>query len=365
MKTRDQKYYKQTVYRRKLKSSVSIIISIFALIVFGFLAVFCFNRSYEGHIPKAIYYNETSDLDYKVYLKENDIFETEYLEKDMQYVASLIDHIDFLFNYNFNSSAAFDYNYKYYAVAKVVAYERSNPKKVLYTKEETILPEVSTNMVNSSLYSVNKLISIDYGKYNDLVGAFKKNYILSLDSTLTITFYVTLDGTYKEFSKPINKEQVMTVEIPLSEQTVDIKINYNKINNANIIEATSEKSEMNIMYFSLCIVYVILEIIIVVKLVRLFVKLNKQKTYYSKALNKIMKEYDSIIVKSKNIPSLKDYNIIEVESFEELLDAREGAEKSILHIELRPNLESLFVIINNQLAYIYILKEEQNNNEEN
>ncbi|MBR0472064.1 MAG: hypothetical protein IJI98_05145, partial [Methanosphaera sp.] len=43
---------------------------------------------------KYVSYSEKSSLDYKVNLKENNFYETRTLDKDMIYVASLIDSID-------------------------------------------------------------------------------------------------------------------------------------------------------------------------------------------------------------------------------------------------------------------------------
>ena len=60
-----------------------------------------------------INYAETSVLDYKVYLKQNDFYQEKYLEKGMLYVASLIDHIDIDFLYNFNIDEKVNLDFKY------------------------------------------------------------------------------------------------------------------------------------------------------------------------------------------------------------------------------------------------------------
>jgi hypothetical protein len=49
-------------------------------------------------------FNETSNIDYKVYLKDNKFFEDSYLEANKQYIASLIDYISAKFNYKLNLS---------------------------------------------------------------------------------------------------------------------------------------------------------------------------------------------------------------------------------------------------------------------
>ena len=47
-------------------------------------------KSFSTDSKEHITSKENSYIDYKVYLKKNDFYETKYLEKDMLYVASLI-----------------------------------------------------------------------------------------------------------------------------------------------------------------------------------------------------------------------------------------------------------------------------------
>ena len=79
---------------------------IFDIIVFAILitiGTFLLIKSLNFETEKVIKYNEKSNLDYKVYLIKNDFYEQEYLEKDMLYVASLIDKILIDFDYKFES----------------------------------------------------------------------------------------------------------------------------------------------------------------------------------------------------------------------------------------------------------------------
>ena len=90
--------------KRKITSYVFLIIVI--MICSLSLLFLYFNKTKDYYVS----YKETSYLDYKVYLKENDFFETNYLEKENQYIASLIDHINANFNYKLNiENMAIDY----------------------------------------------------------------------------------------------------------------------------------------------------------------------------------------------------------------------------------------------------------------
>ena len=49
-----------------------------------------------------VHYDDKSDLDYQVALKENQYYDKTYVEKNNQYIASLIDYIDAYFRYDLN-----------------------------------------------------------------------------------------------------------------------------------------------------------------------------------------------------------------------------------------------------------------------
>ncbi len=84
-------------YSFKLRLIINSFLLVF-LLIFG---INCLLRAFYIEEIKGINYSEHSNLDYKVYLKENDFYEDEYLPKDMIYVASLIDKIKIDFNYRF------------------------------------------------------------------------------------------------------------------------------------------------------------------------------------------------------------------------------------------------------------------------
>ena len=83
------------------KFSTKFFITAFLVILLSFLTAFFLKRSFAILGEQNITYQENSNLDYKVYLKKNDFYENEYLDKNMVYVASLIDKIAVKFDYIF------------------------------------------------------------------------------------------------------------------------------------------------------------------------------------------------------------------------------------------------------------------------
>ena len=72
-------------------------------------------------------------------------------------------------------------------------------------------------------------------------------------------------------------------------------------------------------------------------------------------LRKILSSYDSIIVNVSNVPSLDDLKIIEVNSFNELIDAHSEVRMPINYCEEVENYKSVFVLVSNNIAWIYTL----------
>ena len=96
-----------------------------------------------------IKFNQKSNLDYKVYLKENDFYEQEYLEKDMLYVASLIDKIKMKFNYIFTIESDVDMDFTYSIKGRLVITDKTHNKN--YYKNDYILLNPETMKIEKLL----------------------------------------------------------------------------------------------------------------------------------------------------------------------------------------------------------------------
>ena len=80
---------------------LSILIILFILT--ALLSYVFINKSVVIQEEKNVFYEEYGTPDYKVYLKNNIYYDEEYLEKNMSYIANLIDYISIDYNYKFTS----------------------------------------------------------------------------------------------------------------------------------------------------------------------------------------------------------------------------------------------------------------------
>lgn len=80
---------------------------------------------------------------------------------------------------------------------------------------------------------------------------------------------------------------------------------------------------------------------------------NPTKVYQSN-VKEILNTFDSILVKSNNVPKLENRNIIMVESMDDLVDAQLELRKPICYLKQTESCS--FVLLDDKEAYIYIEK---------
>lgn len=332
--------------------------SIIIRYIFLIVLIFCITIMFLIQINKKdetrnIIYTENSDLDYKVYLKDNDFFEEEYLEKDNQYIANLIDYIEAEFEYELESSDKnIDYLYTYRVIAEVNVEDKSNNNS-LYEFSEELVEETQNKANTNSKLVINEQIKIDYNKYNDIINEFINTYDLDNSvSTLTISMYVNITDDLNQSNK-INQTPVVSLNIPLTRKTIEIDIESNLVNENDINVCKTINNEKFLLGG---IVLFFIDICLVVKLI-IFIKDTKnEKAIYNMRLKKIMSNYGSYVQKVKNELKFDGYQILEIKSFEDLLQVREVINKPIFMVEKSLAMETYFFISSENYVYIYELK---------
>lgn len=329
------------------------------------LTLFVLKGSMYSDKESVVNYNETGDIDYKVYLKDNSFYSDKYLGKDMQYVASLIDRININYKFDMKTDNKLNFNYKYNIKADLLITDPNDNNKILYKKSNVLVSD-KKNKGTLSNFMVNDSVNIKYDEYNSYVNAFKKTYALSVKSKLIVTMEVTTEAKSKVLKEDFNKVNKLSLAIPLSEQTVDIGIDTSSINNAGTLDKNYISQIKKPVVLVLGLIVGILSLaLLYISLYTLFSGRSKIDVYKS-TIGKILKEYDRAIVTSKSIDSIREeeHNVIKVESIDELLDAHDTTGQPILYSELVPNDVSCFMILDDKLLYKLIIRRKQLEKEE-
>ena len=98
-------------------------------------------------------------------------------------------------------------------------------------------------------------------------------------------------------------------------------------------------------------------IIICFLLRKLFTFTNK--TEYERELNKILKNYDDIIVNTSTILDVSKYKLIEIDEFKEILNLSRELLLPIMNYEMKKNEETWFYVIKDDILYRYIVSKEK------
>lgn len=301
-------------------------------------------------------YKENSDINYKVYLKENSFFEDKYLEENKTYIASLIDYIDVNFHYNisYNMPLKGDYNYKLVAI---VSSNKQNSDEY-YWKKSYDLTEVKTGTYesNSSLL-LDENIKIDYSKYNQILNSFRKEYPFASTGNLQVAMEVNNNILTEYDENPILLASNVNLSIPLLEQTVEASISKNTKNTSDVFKfKVNDDSLIYLVYKILGFILTALSIAYfsILIIIRLFYRKNNK---YEVFIDKILKNYDSIIVDTNSEPSFSDFKIIKVDSFDELLDVYNEVRMPINYYRMQSRC--IFAVYNDTIVWIYELNKEE------
>lgn len=335
------------------------------LIMLG-LTVLVLKGSMYTKEESIIGYNEVGNIDYKVFLKENNYYKEQYLGKDMQYVASIIKDIVPTFTYEMHSEEKMEYTYNYKVSADLIISDPNDNNKVLY-KRPSLLVKDTKEKVTGGSFRVDQEVSINYDEYNNYVNAFKKEYALSVNSKLVLTFNIDVTGKSPALKEDFKKSSKLVIAIPMSEQTINIGIDTSDINNSGTLERNYMSQIKKPVALVLGIIVGLLSLALLYIVIYNFLT-NRSKTYVYKAtIKSILREYDRAIVSSKTADTIDEskYNVIEVPRIEELLDAHDSTGKPILYNEDTENDISTFIIVSDEILYKYrVVKKELEEQEE-
>lgn len=341
------------VSKKKLNMKAWICFLIIPAIILLILSAFCLKEAITLSDSKnQIQYQEIGKVDYKVYLKENQYYNEKFLPKGMKYIANLINTINVDFKYEMHATDNMDYRYKYKIQAKLVITDKNDNTKVLYEKPVVLLNE-TTKEVTDNHFIIDEDIDIDYDEYNNYVNAFKRDYALTVDSNLIITLDIMTEGNSDKIDETLDTTQALKISIPMSEQTLDIALDAKELNHQGMISGSDEFVIENPLLLVAGVTLSLTSIMMFGIAIYLYLSMRKTKDIYHTMVQKYLKEYDRVIVTSKqpNVDERLFDEVIRVVSIEELVDLHDMTGKPIIYYEVIPNEKSYFVIISDRLLY--------------
>ena len=339
--------------KKRLKITVKLtLISIVFIVGLGLLLYGLLSKDYID-----IRYVENNKVNYKVYLKENNYFESDYLGENRTYIASLIDYIDIDYNYVITYDKLVSGNYRYYIKATILA-NKPEGEGYYWRKDFQLTEPKKVNIKDLQSYAVVENIKVNYDEYNQILNGFKKEYSMQTDGELIISLVVESTTTGEEYTEEIKVDSDLSLSIPLLEQTVDASIQKDAISKEKTLSMIDNSKK--IFYYVCSLIGVVIIVISVIEFIKTIIYsiMKSKKNLYRTKLNKILHNHDSIIANVNTLPDLKELNVIDVQTFEELIDVYNEVRMPINYYQDNRRYISTFMIINDGIAWVYKFNKE-------
>lgn len=354
--SQDVKYIKpnQETYRVRRRRPVPkvrqvplwVLMPLVLLIVLGGCLIF---NSLGTKTSGQTTYDVSGDIDYQVYLKENEYYTEKFLGPGRQYIASIINTIRADFDYTLDADTDINATYEYEILATAMATDRRNQDQVLYEQTDQ-LRHSTIQQVERGTIDIQDNVNIDYGKYNDYMRNFRSDFGISANCFLDLKLIVKVNGA-------IEAEDVLAMRIPLSDQTINIDISAEAINREDRVgTSTTELYVRDLPILLIGSTIALSSLIMSIVVIYLYVT-RFGNNWYAEAEYKIFKQYDTRIVNvSENFIEPED--AVRVESFLELLDASDTEGAPIQYYNVDPGYKSYFVVKGLNTTYRYTLSRE-------
>lgn len=336
-------------YQRRRKGWIifqSIIIGIVTLVLtFGSYTYYKLNKS--SYVP----YTQNSNVIYKAYLADNAFYEQEYLNGSHAYVASLIEKMTADFEYNLNiaqKDVEFDYSYKIEAQVEI---RDKDSQMAIYNPVFELVP-LKTLEGKGENITVKDSVELDYKKYNQLAKDFIASYSLDdVESFLIVRMYVDVLGESQNFAQ--DKENNYTVELFVS-------LNKNTVTPYVVTPAETDQEKIlminnnNTKTLKIIVFSVALADLILVIILALYVRVTRDKHIdYARKVKRIVSNYTSYIQKVNNPVTIEDYQVLNVDTFTEMLEIRDTLQMPVLMFENDDRTNTQFFIVNDRLLYLF------------
>lgn len=322
----------------------------FAFLSYLFKALLPDDKKAEENIVMT--YTSNGSFDYKVYMQKNDFIKEEYLKPGEAYILNLIDHINVSDSYKFTSTSKTKVTGNTKVVAKLKGYYRETGNKngnSEILKKDVLISERKIDF-NDTNYSNSGSFDIYLDDYINTLNEFQRQVKITVDGYLEITSETTFDG--KIGGAKYNDAYTATMKIPLSSSVIRIDATTNNPKNKTIYEGELIKTNKTVLWFVIG-ANVVTFLIICLLLRKLFMFTNKSE--YEKELEKLLKNYDDIIVNTTTVLDVDRYKLIEINEFKEILNLSRELLLPIMNYEFIKGKETWFYVVKDDILYRYII----------
>ena len=330
------------------------------IIVLAVAIVVCSIVSIQLKMKYYVHYTERGSIDYNVFLKDNEFYAESHLGQGQSYVASLIDRIITNFNYRIDMDTE-DVNYRYsYKITSTLEILDDLSNVAIFNPEEVLVNVQNKTQSSSDRLEINEIVVIDYDEYNNLASKFLETYDLLGDTTSHIIVKLEVDvlSDCDAFSGSAVDTYISELRIPLTTKTVNIKMTSSVPDEeARMIACT--RGVGSEVFATTAIVLGVIEALFIAVLASFVYLTRTPDITYATRVKKIVSQYKSYIQRINNMFETTGYQVIYVNTFDEMLEIRDTIQAPILMHENEDQTCCKFIIpTDSKLLYVYLISVE-------
>ncbi|MBQ9121709.1 MAG: hypothetical protein IJY12_05065 [Clostridia bacterium] len=342
-------------YQRKRKSRI-LFQGIVAMILVAATLIMALTY-YRMNKDAYVYYTENGSVEYQVYLKDNGFYDENYLDGEHAYVSALMDSVVSEFRYDLQMDAdSVEYKYSYRIDARLEIKDKDSNTPIFDPVYELVSEQ--TLSVTDRTLSIREKIPLDYGRYDGIAKQFLETYELSNTvSTLIVTLHVNVLSACEEFASDNRGDYEISLRIPLAKEVVNVETVASVSQSEEKVLACTNESKY--IYRTLAFVLGGLSAACLI-VFGLYVVLTRDKHIdYARRVKKLVGNYRSYIQQINNGFDAEGYQILNVNTFTEMLELRDTLQTPILMYENEDKICTKFIIPTcTKLLYLYEIRVE-------
>ena len=316
------------------------------MIIFGILGYAFLNSGFDTKTKNKVDYKNSSDVMYTVKYLSDD-----YITSGDKYIANMVNYIDVKYSYDNLLSEYVSGFYRYNVSAYLVAYDKSNielwkRKHYLVNEKTEVLDQGKTNSIK-----INDSFRVDFQEYRNEMNEFINSSNIDVEGYLEIRINILEFLNFDSLENEYADSKVITINIPITSSIFEIDVD--NLNNKDSYYEFTNKESMNIIFLIIGAFCLSVSISLLILVIRQFKIIYSRQSKYNRELRKILYRYDECIVKINKFYVNKKYNMISVDTLDELMDVYKKTNKMISFKETKRGIESIFIIIDEDNAWIY------------
>ncbi len=305
-----------------------------------------------------IEYSDTGSVDYRVWLKDNDFFEEDFVGKDHSYVAALIEGIEADFAYNLGMSATdVPLDYTYSIAAQVIISNKYTNQSIISPTYE-LIPETAAKASGGQI-ALRKSVALDYITHNAFAAEFLDTYDLaSATASLVVSMHVNVASSCDRFEENYLSSYTTTLHIPLVEENFSIHSTSTTPPAEPRVLACNDHASQD-LFFGLTIAGAVLSALLAITLAIYVALTRNEDINYTNTIRRMLSAYRSFIQQIDGVFDATGYQIVPIKTFNEMLSIRDTLQSPILMYENEDRTMTEFLITTNtQILYTFVVKVE-------